>query len=186
MTSNGVQVFIVDRLGTRLAFQLKPGMSVAIIGTDGTGKTTAAKMLADHLREAGIACERHHWYRWGQALFFVPFAVGLNRLQKRCVQIFDRTLYDNVASWFNRSRAAADHQHFKRVGWSVRIVRALAPRFDVVIFLVAAPELIVKRRPEISLDEARRAVGVYNQIGSVLGLVPLDQIGLADRFNPGS
>lgn len=186
MTSNGVQVFIVDRLGTRLAFQLKPGMSVAIIGTDGTGKTTAAKMLADHLREAGIACERHHWYRWGQALFFVPFAVGLNRLQKRSVKIFDRTLYDNVASWFIRSRAAGGPERLGRVGSWVRLVRALAPRFDVVIFLVATPDLIVKRRPEISLDEAQCAAGVYDQIGSVLGLVALDQIGIADQFNPDS
>jgi hypothetical protein len=62
----------------------------------------------------------------------------------------------------------------------------MVPRFDVVIFLVAAPDLIVKRRPEINLDEARRAVGVYDQIGSVLGLVALDQISIADQFNPDS
>jgi hypothetical protein len=143
-------------------------------------------MLADHLGRAGIACERHHWYRWGQAMFFVPYAVGLNRWQRRSVKIFDRTLYDNVASRFIRSGKAADTQNSGRVGLWVRILRAMVPRFDVVIFLVAAPDLIVKRRPEINLDEARRAVGVYDQIGSVLGLVALDQISIADQFNPDS
>ena len=175
MNDKAVEVTIVDRNGRRVSFALEPGMSVAIIGTDGTGKTTAARMFAEHLRASGIVCQQHHWYRWYQALFFVPFAVAINRRRKRAVKIFDRTIFDNVATWLIRTRARGDW------GTTTKAIRALGPHFDVTIFLVAAPEIIVRRRPDIKIGDAEFATSIYNEIGTALGFTALEQISIVDR-----
>jgi thymidylate kinase len=169
-----VAITFIDAIGTRMAFELRPGMSVAIIGADGTGKSTAARMLAERLQTAGIACRRHHWYRWHQAMFSIPAAVVLNRWRRDRVQIFDRTIYDNIATW------ALGRRSRRHAAAMVRAARAIVPRFDVAIFLAAPPDLVVERRPEISKEDAEIAAGIYSDIGDALGVVPLDRIRIAE------
>lgn len=185
MSQNTLEVTITDRLGVRVVFTLRPGMSVAIIGTDGTGKSTAAHMLADHLREASIACERHHWYRWYEAALFVPIAVLLNRRRKIAVKIFDRTLFDNVATWTLSRRGAARTRETRGLQWTISAIALLYPHFDATIYLTARPEVIVNRRPETTIENALSALQVYNSIGSGLGLVGLDEIRITSRATSG-
>ena len=168
------QVTIVDQHGKRLTATLSPGMSVAIIGTDGTGKSTAAEMLVARLREAGVPCTMHHWYRWYQAAIFMPLSVFWNRRRRHTVQIFDRTVFDNLATL-----ASSRGWPLRSIGRAAGLLRFVAPRFDVFIFLVAAPEVIAERRPEVTPAHASRALATYDEIGRALGLLPLDLIAIA-------
>lgn len=168
------QVVIDDRHGARVTLTLAPGMSVAIIGLDGTGKSTASEMLEKTLGEAGVATACFHWYRAYQTCFMVPLQVLRNRLTRKSVQIFDRSIFDNFAVWLQRVENVDRRRTLMR--WAARTVQLLYPRFDVIVHLTASPEVIRERRPAMSPQEIALGRDVYGLLSDVLQTRPLDTV----------
>lgn len=168
------EVVITDRLGARLILPLKPGMSVALIGLDGTGKSTAVEMLKTALTRANVPVKIFHWYGAHKTCFLVPLRVLRNRWSKNAVQIFDRSIYDNFAVWLQRvpNEALRD-----RLMWlTVRTAQVLYPRFDALVHLTALPDTIHVRRPEMTPSQIARGRRAYAVLGSLLGTRTLDTI----------
>lgn len=168
------EVVITDRLGARLILSLKPGMSVALVGLDGTGKSTAVEMLETALIQANVAVKTFHWYSAHKTCFLVPLTVLRNRWSKNAVQIFDRSIYDNFAVWLQRvpNEALRD-----RLMWlAVRTAQVLYPRFDALVHLTGLPDTIHVRRPEMTPTQIARGQQVYTVLGGLLGARTLDTI----------
>ncbi|WFE66837.1 thymidylate kinase [Micromonospora sp. WMMD714] len=141
------------------------GVVVAVVGVDGSGKSTQAKRLVGRLREAGVpavylenAGGRPLWNRLAQA-------VG----RRDGVHLFGRRGYpalEATVRWLALARAVAVTRLTGRVGvmdrWTwcqyvimqargdrgIRLVRAayaFFPRPDLVCFLAVTPELARRR-----------------------------------------
>lgn len=172
----GERIVIDDRYGKQLTLRLAPGMSVAIIGLDGTGKSTATEMLEKALGDAGIATTCFHWYRAYQTCFRVPLQVLRNRLTRNSVQIFDRSIFDNFAVWLQRVENVERRKRL--MWWATKTAQLLYPRFDAIIHLTAAPEVIRERRPTMSPQEIALGQDVYGLLSDVLQTRPLDTVAI--------
>lgn len=169
-------IVIDGRHGERVTLSLSPGMSVAIIGLDGTGKSTASEMLEKALIEAGVPTTSFHWYRAHQTCFMVPLAVLSNRWTRKSVQIFDRSIFDNFAVWLQRVRNVALRQRL--MWWATKMAQTVYPRFDAIIHLTAAPEVIGERRPTMTAQEIALGREVYGSLSEVLRTRPLDTVSI--------
>ena len=177
MSRKAAEPIVIDgRHGERATLCLSPGMSVAIIGLDGTGKSTASEMLEKTLIEAGVPTRSFHWYRAHQTCFMVPLAVLGNRWTRKSVQIFDRSIFDNIAVWLQRVRNVALRQRL--MWWAAKMAQTVYPRFDAIIHLTAAPEVIGERRPAMTAQEIALGREVYASLSEVLRTRPLDTVSI--------
>lgn len=169
-------ILIADTHGKRATLRLSPGMSVAIIGLDGTGKSTASEMLEKVLVEAGLPTMCFHWYSARQTCFMVPVAVLRNRASRKSVQIFDRSIFDNFAVWSQRISNVALRNRL--LAWAAWIAHRLYPRFDAIVHLTASPEVIVQRRPEMTPHQVALGQEVYAVLSDALKTEPLDTVSI--------
>jgi len=169
-------ILIEDLHGKRATLRLSPGMSVAIIGLDGTGKSTASQMLEKALTDAGVPTATFHWYSARQTCFMVPVAVLRNRASRKSVQIFDRSIFDNFAVWSQRVGSVAWRNRLLK--WAAWLAHCLYPRFDAILHLTAAPEVIAQRRPEMTPRQIALGQEVYAVLSEVLKTGPLDTVSI--------
>jgi energy-coupling factor transporter ATP-binding protein EcfA2 len=169
-------ILIEDPHGKRATLRLAPGMSVAIIGLDGTGKSTASEMLEKALTEAGLPTTCFHWYSARQTCFMVPVAVLRNRASRKSVQIFDRSIFDNFAVWSQRVGSVPVRNRL--LTWAAWLAQRLYPRFDAIVHLTAAPEVIAQRRPEMTPGQIALGREVYAVLSAVLKTEPLDTVSI--------
>jgi energy-coupling factor transporter ATP-binding protein EcfA2 len=169
-------ILIEDPHGKRATLHLSPGMSVAIIGLDGTGKSTASEMLEKALTEAGLPTTCLHWYSARQTCFMVPVAVLRNRASRKSVQIFDRSIFDNFAVWSQRVGSVAVRNRL--LTWAAWLAHRLYPRFDAIVHLTATPEVIAQRRPEMTPGQIALGREVYAVLSAVLKTEPLDTVSI--------
>lgn len=71
-------------------------MIITFSGLDGTGKTTYAEMVADHMRKSGKKCRRFHVIRDSLSHFFTHKVVG--GISKKAKQTAESGLRDNGGS----------------------------------------------------------------------------------------
>jgi len=169
-------ILIEDPHGKRATLRLEPGMSVAIIGLDGTGKSTASEMLEKALVEAGLPTTCYHWYSARQTCFMVPVAVLRNRVSRKSVQIFDRSIFDNFAVWSQRVGSVALRN--RMLTWAAWLAHRLYPRFDAIVHLTATPEVIAQRRPEMTARQIALGQEVYAVLSTILETEPLDTVSI--------
>lgn len=169
-------IVVEDSHGKRATLRLSPGMSVAIIGLDGTGKSTASEMLQKTLVEAGLPTTSFHWYSASQTCFMVPVAVLRNRASRKSVQIFDRSIFDNFAVWSQRVGNVTLRNRL--LTWAAWLAHRLYPRFDAIVHLTAAPEVIAQRRPEMTPRQIALGQEVYAVLSDVLKTEPLDTVSI--------
>ncbi|MEV4830764.1 dTMP kinase [Micromonospora sp. CA-248260] len=148
------------------------GVVVAMVGTDGSGKSTQARGLVGRLNEAGIpatylenAGGRPLWNRLARA---VGRRDGVHLFGRRAYPVLEATV-----RWVALARAVAVTRLTGRVGvmdrWTwcqyvimrargdrgvglVRAAYALFPRPDLVCFLAVRPELAQRRVLERGID----------------------------------
>lgn len=171
-----IELRIHDRHGQRLALTLQPGMSVALMGVKGAGKSTASRNLQLALAEAGLHCESRHWWRSRQNFFRTPLAVLGNRANRQSVLILDRCVLDNVAAFLHRIENPRLRTGLLKT--AVRLIKVFYPRLDAVIHLVADPALIAERRPNLKHADIQRGQLIYHALGEALGLQRLDTISI--------
>lgn len=171
-----VLIVIDDKNGKRMTLRLSPGMSVAIIGLDGTGKSTAVAMLERALGESRLPTSCFHWYSAYQTCVLVPLQIWRNRASKASVQIFDRSIFDNFAVWSQRIGNAAIRGRLLR--WAAKAAQLLYPRFDAIIHLTAEPDVIGARRPDMTDRQITLGSEVYGLLGAVLRTDPLDTVSI--------
>lgn len=169
-------ILIEDPHGKRASLRLAPGMSVAIIGLDGTGKSTASEMLEKALTEAGLPTTGFHWYSARQNCFMVPVAVLRNRASRKSIQIFDRSIFYNFAVWSQRVGSVALRNRL--LTWAAWLTHRLYPRFDAIVHLTAAPEVIAQRWPEMTPRQIALGQEVYAVLSTVLKTDPLDTVSI--------
>ena len=169
-------ILIQDPHGKRATLSLSPGMSIAIIGLDGTGKSTATEMLEKALAEAGLPTTCFHWYSATQTCFRVPVQVLRNRNSRQSVQIFDRSIFDNFAVWSQRiGNVALRNGLLRSAAW---LAQRLYPRFDAIVHLTAAPDVIARRRPEMTPRQIALGQEAYAVLSEVLKTQPLDTVSI--------
>jgi len=169
-------IIIEDPRGKRATLRLAPGMSIAFIGLDGTGKSTATEMLEKALAEAGLPTTCFHWYSATQTCFRVPVQVLRNRASRRSVQIFDRSIFDNFAVWSQRvGNVSLRNGLLRSAAW---LAHRLYPRFDAIVHLTAAPEVIAQRRPEMTPRQITLGREVYAILSEVLKTEPMDTVSI--------
>jgi thymidylate kinase len=187
----------VEPVGTRLKMVAKEaarrfrrvasptGLTVAIMGPDGSGKSTIIEALRSELAPAFRHCAYYHLQpvrfrgtsspvknpyakpRRGillslakLAVFTTRYVVGWTLLvwpqtRRSTLVIFDRYFYDLVA----------DPMRYRLSGTGVaKILCKLAPEPDVGVLLTAAPELLVQRKNEATLEHAGALVRVYQSV----------------------
>ncbi|MCB9849905.1 MAG: ChbG/HpnK family deacetylase [Phycisphaerales bacterium] len=146
-----------DALGQR-------GVTIGLSGLDGSGKSTLAQQLADALARAGYTVRTHHLYSWHSNLLRTPWLIARTRRGKPVVRIFDRGIFDNLASTLAR---------FPRCAWLTRgLLRLTAryyPRCDLHLLLHADWSQTQARRPETSREIYTRFTDAYAAVAKATG-----------------
>jgi thymidylate kinase len=179
---------LIDQPSKRIMnFRVKSGRYVVLGGPDGTGKST----LVEALRAEGIIDFQHRHWRPGLLPSLAGLRgreeQGVNtnphgRSPDSIAKAWFRTLYywlDFVLGYFVVVRPELRRgRHFiLERGWSdvcvdplryglrsdrlARLLARFTPRADIALFLDARPELIVRRKAELTVGEVRRQLEVW-------------------------
>lgn len=148
---------------------LNRGLSICVIGQEGTGKSTLVMQLGRSLQAAGIEVRHEHVHRFWMNLSVSPWLLLHNRFIAKRVLIFDRTIYDNVAV------------HCGRRGMLAKVLRpvlpALAmlhPRFDVGFRLRCPIEQVLQRRRNTDRETFLAQEAIYDEVARRVGLRSLE------------
>jgi thymidylate kinase len=179
------------------------GVTIALLGPDGSGKSTIAEALTHGVgrrmfrgvdchhanfhvlpllksfkrpfgsRErrvvenrsptrpanAGMTQPRNPWVSLIYVLYYsLDYALGSRKLKQAVaagrLTILDRCIYDYFLQ----------RQHRRVPHWLLRVLVRLLPKPDLVVFLEGTPEIIHRRKPELTAEE------IQHQIDVMIGL----------------
>ncbi len=164
------------------------GKVVVFLGPDGAGKSTIIRVVEEVLVAQGknvrsfyfapgllkryrpkdvitVTTSPHDGEQYGNllslaklGLMLFEFRVGLWKATRRHdILLFDRFIHDLLA---DPTRYRLRHAR----GW-LRLVLAFAPRPDLVVIVDAPAETIQARKQEVSLEETKRQLGAYKELG---------------------
>jgi dTMP kinase len=173
-------------------------MIICFTGIDGSGKTTQAKLLQKVLNKQGRAVVYVHFFQrnilskksWldrvinlltksldepvrnrvkavGKLTLRLTFLLASSWLtylvdkvkHKHEVVIYDRYCYDSLIIIASRSTTLAN---------LIMVLSKLMPKPDIVMLLEITPETSVKRKPEYTVDDARRICNLYARLKQLL------------------
>jgi thymidylate kinase len=141
---------------------------VCIAGCEGAGKTTLRQQLKRVLEEEKAEVRVLHRYGLIDNLTAVPLHMIRSRSSARIVEIYDRSIYDNLAVWAARTGLPR---------WAVRqiarCVRLVYPRFDSSIYLEVDLETTRLRRPGTEPRRFLRLREAYRRVTAAAQFVPV-------------
>jgi hypothetical protein len=106
------------------------GISIVITAPTHAARRDVARRLDEILALAGIPSGVVHLYRWWDQLFATPGILYRNRVRRRRVLVFERTIFDNVARLLGRARLT------RGLIWpALWLMRWLYPRFDYLFYV---------------------------------------------------
>ncbi|EDY21967.1 hypothetical protein CfE428DRAFT_0092 [Chthoniobacter flavus Ellin428] len=186
--------FIWSEIGITLQ---RYGRWIVFVGPDGVGKTTVATLLLAETKDFFRGARYHHWIPpWQKPLTStVPASAPKPPLRDRpagtgatissalrlvrnvfrahlayCFRILPQLLRQRLVIGdrylFNYHLDPESVRYYGPSSW-VRFALRFVPKPDLVLCLVADPEEIHRRKPELSLDEIRRVISRGEELSSI-------------------
>ena len=180
---------------TEIMRHLHPPMpTLAFLGPDGSGKSSVIAGVEERLLQMRLHVHKLHWRPYGfkgredlgspvddphaeppRGAFTSTLKLGLlfwdwwstwvtvllHHRSKTTVVLLDRYYYDLLID--------PRRYRFARPMWLSRIVFRLLPRPDRTFVLTGDPEVIWKRKKEVSLEEVGEQISRYQALGESLG-----------------
>jgi len=148
------------------------GISLALSGVDGSGKTFLARALRGTLAPASIPIRIEHRFRWSDNLLAIPALILWNRFFGRRLLVFNRCWVDNLAKLFPVTPRG--HRWLRRVA---RCWAALSPAFDRVLLLEVSYDEVRRRGRRLDREEYARLERNYAVLTAEARLYPVDSNG---------
>ena len=136
-----------------------PTKRICIAGIDGAGKTTLCQQLAHVYEHLGLEVRTFHRYRLIDNVTRVPIAMLRAGPSAGTIEIYDRSIYDNLAVWAAKTRWPCSALYPV-----VKSVWLLYPRFDSSIYLEADWDATRVRRPRTDPARFARLREAYRSI----------------------
>jgi thymidylate kinase len=151
-------------------------MRIAVLGPDGSGRTTLAKSLAENHSDINYLYlgqdETKRHYRWGESLIksklFRKKRFNLIRLllitindwvefrtARGSIKIIDQCAFDSFAS---------DEGRPKKSYMLSKFLLLFYPRPDLILFLDGDPDLISRRNPTFNPENIASQIASYKEI----------------------
>lgn len=179
------------------------GLVIAVLGPDGSGKTTVIEHLQRELAPAFRRVRRHHLRpHFGAsgsgapvtnphaqpprghlastlkvALFLIDYWLGWLRSIYPARARSSLVIFDR---YYHDMLADPTRYRLPRASLVPRWAAPLVPRPDLWLVLYAQPELLVARKGEITLDAARTLARRYEELARQLGASQVDTSGALD------
>lgn len=162
-------------------------MIIVFLGPDGAGKSTVLAGVEAGLKAEGedfesyyfapgylkryrpkairtVTTNPHEGRQYGPirtlakiCLMLFEFRMGIRQVRKSGqLVLFDRFIHDLLVD--------PVRYRMGRVRWWMRLLLKLAPKPDLVVIIVAPPEVIRSRKQEVPVEETERQVAAYREL----------------------
>lgn len=187
-----VSVMVRDVWRIVRRFVRPPGLSVVLLGADGSGKSTVAEAVIKNLQHT-FACDKGLEIHWKPTVFFRkrranrppttdPHAkpprgpiASLVLLGYHWLEFFCGAMLQSLPVRFRNGLVMIDRHYYDFLvdprryrliapQWAVRLGAALLPKPDLVFLLDAPPEVLQSRKQEVPHAETKRQCKAFLEL----------------------